>query len=104
VNLFLALFWLALAVAAFVSLWTGVEPPGLRLSRGAPFVGSLALVFCAYNFVRWFSLRQLARARRDFEERRERRRPRREPAAETPDPTFDFRDRPPPDEGIRPSR
>jgi hypothetical protein len=104
VNLFLALLWLTLALATFLMSWAGSESPFLRVGGAGPHIGWFALMFCAYNLVRWFSLRMLAQRRRLQDEQR-RYRPRREPAPQAPDPAFDFSDRPPPPgEGIRPPR
>jgi hypothetical protein len=107
VNLFLAIFWLLVALVTLLLWW--VEP-GLSLLWFAGsdlHVAALALVFCAYNLLRWLSTRTAARRKRAREElsahqHRERRRP---VADSGLNPAFDFNERPPAaGEGAGPGR
>ena len=93
-NLFLAIFWLALAGAAFVLAWVEPDRPILRLAGTDVNVGWLALAFCVYNGLRWLSTRRVARRKRQWEEAAERSYPSPREGAER-NPAFDFRDRPP---------
>jgi hypothetical protein len=102
----MASFWLVVTVGAFVLTWAEPELRFLRLAGTGVNVGWLALVFCVYNCLRWQSSRLVARRKRHWAEVSERssrsRREHREDAE--PNPAFDFSDRPPPDERMRPGR
>jgi hypothetical protein len=99
----MALFWGVVAVGAFVLDWHEPGLTFLRLGRTGPNIGWLALLFGAYNLVRWLAGRMAAQRRKMQEEKADQRyRPRRSHAPDAePDPAFDFRDRPP-DDAIRP--
>lgn len=104
-NLFMAIFWLTLAIAAFVVSWLKPGLPYLEIAGSGLNAGWLALVFGAYNLVRWLSTRMSAERKRMLEQMSGRRnRPRREFAEDSePNPAFDFGDRPSRhDEGIKP--
>jgi hypothetical protein len=104
VNLILAVFWGLLALAAFVLLPVIPGQPSLSLGGTSLNVGWLALVFCAYNLLRWFLVRQMTQRQRLLEQRPARR-PRREHAESEPNPAFDFSDqRPAPGEPGKPGQ
>ena len=105
VNLFMAMFWLTVAVGAFVLSWAEPGLPILSLAGSGLNVGWLALAFCAYNLVRWLSTR--AAVQRERLEERPACPPRRRRTGEDaePNPDFDFSDRPPAaNEGAGPGR
>jgi hypothetical protein len=98
-NLILAVIWLVVGLG--ILLLPVLDPMHrvVNLGRVDSSIGWIALVFCCYNVVRWWSTRyyyndqriiRSARARRAKEEEE---RPR---AEQPPDPKFDFTDKPPP--------
>jgi hypothetical protein len=88
-HLIMGAVWLVMAVAILVT-----DPPGLRLTRFGLDVsaGWVALLFAAYDAVRWWGLRS-AYVRRLAAEEMLRRRPESRPAAppaeRNPDLVFD---------------
>jgi membrane protein implicated in regulation of membrane protease activity len=107
VNLFLAMFWLLVAIAAFLLSWLEPGLPLLWFAGSDLNVGAIALAFCAYNLVRWLSTRMAAQRRRTREElSAHQHRPRGRPVADSaPNPAFDFSERPPTTgEGAGPGR
>ena len=98
-NLVLALMCLAASVV-LLGLYYLTDDPRWHITVGVGDwpLGWLLLLFCAWNFVRWYAVRA-DRMRRQAREdlRAERRYPTRraEPVRE-PDPTFNFSDDPPP--------
>jgi hypothetical protein len=100
VNLFMAMFWLTVAVGVFVLSGSESGLPQ-RFSGSGLVVGWLALAFCAYNLVRWLITRMMVQRKRPA------RPPRRLRTGEDagPNPAFDFSDRPPAaNEGAGPGR
>ena len=97
VNLVMAMFWLTVALAAFLVSWFEPGLPLLWFAGSDLNVGAIALAFCAYNLVRWLSTRTVAQRKRTREElsahqHRQRRRPGED---SSPNPAFDFSERPP---------
>jgi hypothetical protein len=99
-NLFFALAWLLAGVGILVWQYT-THAQSLFIWIGDTPVsaGWFALVLAVYNVVRWWSVRayrKQAKAATDaWQERmRRRRHPDRTDRPATPDPTFDFSDKP----------
>jgi hypothetical protein len=93
-NLIMAAVWLVLGVAVLVA-----DPPQMRFSFGGTTfsTGWVALLFAAYNVVRWWSLRSRELRRRAAEELERRRPGGRPPGRPEPErnPDFIFEDTPP---------
>jgi hypothetical protein len=94
-HLIMGVVWLVMGVAILVT-----DPPGLRLTRIGLDVsgGWVAILFAAYDGVRWWSLRSSYQRRRAAGEM-ERHRPDRRPAdpRQERNPDFIFDEPPPPD-------
>lgn len=91
-NLVLAVIWLVVAAAIFVS---GNDHLFIRLGTAQFSSGWLAVGLALWNLVRWWSTRSYRRARQAEQEALARRS--RRQAAEgprEPDPNFDFTDPP----------
>lgn len=92
-NLALALVWLAVSAVLYFTVDHG--QPGGDI-RALPLSG-MALILGLYNLARWWSVRSMPRTYRNPDQVwQERRRILRRPGDDrTPDPTFNFTDRPP---------
>jgi hypothetical protein len=97
-NLLLAVVWLVVAGVCFAISWS--DPKGRALGITDFSVGWVALILCAYNLLRWWAERSSAANRRSLREVSARRRSRdaenQAGTKPTPDPNFDFTDRPAP--------
>jgi hypothetical protein len=96
--LFLALIWLLLGLVLLLPE-LGLLGGRFKNDDWGQLVGWIALMFAAYNVVRWWSARSLAAGRRAAAELEHRRRTEEEKAPrayQAPDPNFDFSDRGPP--------
>ncbi len=83
-HLFLAFFWIAVAVV-FQIYWETLQRHAfIPVSRN--FVSFVFFVLFSYNFIRW----RMARTRRQAREDAEEPPPRPQLADRKPDPTFDF--------------
>jgi hypothetical protein len=106
VNLILAVCWLLMAVVLFGLLWTSPDAPYARLGHTGLPTAIVPVIFFFYNLVRWWAIRNAEQRRRMLSQPLGRRRYRRDsPERErTPDPTFDFSDKPlpPPPPGSEP--
>jgi hypothetical protein len=92
-HLSLAALWLGVGAVLLI-----VRPPWAE--RSIVPLHWFALVLAAYNLVRWWSLRQLARGLRQSEERWEKARESRRRLKEdmsNPDPNLQFSNPPPPE-------
>jgi hypothetical protein len=106
-NLFLTLFWALCAVVLFAyEQFIGEAKFRIRVGASSFSAAWLMLALSLYNVARWWGNRsyraeqraiEIARANREWEERRGHRQP-----AEPPDPNFNFTDQPPttPSSGI----
>ena len=100
VNLFMAMFWLTVAVGVFVLSGAESGVPQ-RFAGSGLVVGWLALAFCAYNLVRWQITRMRVQRKRPARSLQRRR----TGEDAEPNPDFDFSDRPPAaNEGAGPGR
>ena len=94
-NLFVAIFWLFVAVGLLYAYLTGRQV--FRVSEsGVEMLALLALLLAAYNLVRWWAMRASVRARARQLQPEQRRR-RSEGSSDEYDPTFDFTGREPPE-------
>jgi hypothetical protein len=93
-HLVLAMFWFVVGAAMLVGLWLRPDAAGLRFGGDGVPLGWVALLFAAYNVVRWWGRRRAPSPVSTVPRRREA-----GPAEDRePRPEFDFSRPEPPDE------
>jgi hypothetical protein len=100
INLFLAAVWLGVGV--FLIVWQQLHPENRALTIWGSNVslGWFGLVLALYNIVRWRARKSTQKGQSSMEDALQRRRLPRRPGESgrevSPDPNFDFSDKPPP--------